>query len=102
MFGALAVGAMVQRDHLVTRHDALAANANNNGYTALDDDLVRGQLALEAMRWHRLMIGASISSGVLASVAVALISTGAAKRWRLAPRLAVRPAPGGVLLNARF
>jgi hypothetical protein len=102
LFGALAVGAMVQRDDLVAKHDALASNANHNGYTAPDDDLARGQLAPEAMRWHRLMVGASISSGVLASVAVALISTGAAKWWRLSRRLAVRPAPGGVLLNARF
>lgn len=102
LFGALAVGAMVQRDNLVARHDALASNANHDGYTTPDDDLARGQLAPEAMRWHRLMVGASISSGVLAGVAVTLISTGAAKRWRLSRRLAVRPAPGGILLDARF
>lgn len=100
-FGALALGAMIQRDHLATQHDALASNANHDGFTTPDDDLARGQLAPEVTRWHRLMVGASISSGVLAGAAVALISTGAAKRWH-SWRLAVRPAPGGILLNARF
>lgn len=102
LFGALAVGAMTQRDHLVTRHDEIVSNATHDGYTTPDDDLAREQLALEAMRWHRLMVGASISSGVLTVAAVALISTGATKRWRLSRRLAVRPALTGVLLNARF
>lgn len=82
-------------------HEGLAAAANAQGYTPPDVGDMRRDLEAEALHWRRVVLGTSITTGVVTGVAVALVTAGVVKRRR-SQRFALQPVLPGLLLTARF
>lgn len=99
--GGAAGFARHERDVLVAEGRALAAETWTQGYTDPATEAELQALLGRVTTWHRVMIGAAITAGVVGSVAVALLASGIRRRVRGSARRVAFRSPG-VLLDVRF
>jgi hypothetical protein len=100
--GGLTAVAAIRLDDVQQKHNILAAEASDKGYTAPHVDAQRQALAADAQHWRSVVIGTAVATGVATATAVALLTAGAVKARRASSRIAVSPLLPGVLLTARF
>jgi hypothetical protein len=99
--GGVAIHSALQRDLFVETSRDIRDAASMQGYTDPMAASMWEELKHNVAAQLRMMLAASITSGIFGGVAVALIATGAHRR-RAPSRFAARPMLAGLAFTARF